>query len=180
MLLCIAALLWAVMHSSVSTLTRRKLCAVANWLSWGLKKWGFLHFECDWHKVCPITLQLSSPFLTLSRGSYTDGCMSWIQRILANILSWPVSLTGGICSYPSIFYFLLSCRHSFNEEADLLTLLQKGPFSTSMGSPWKPFFFLSVISGLSGKKFRVCADGTERNVCGIRRIVVPPVMMLKK
>lgn len=50
--------------------------------------------------------------------------------------------------------FLSVCRHSFNEEADLLTFLQKGPFSTSMGSPWKPFLLLSVISGLSGKKFR--------------------------
>ncbi|KAM7398986.1 hypothetical protein PAMP_018283 [Pampus punctatissimus] len=38
---------------------------------------------------------------------------------------------------------------SFNEEAELLTFLQKGPSSTSMGSPWKPFLLLSVISALS-------------------------------
>lgn len=61
---------------------------------------------------------------------------------------------------PSVF------RRSFNEEADLLTPLQKGPSSTSMGSPWKPFLLLSVISGLSGKKFKSWwLDIIVRNSC---------------
>uniref|UniRef100_A0A8C2HJA1 Contactin-5 n=1 Tax=Cyprinus carpio TaxID=7962 RepID=A0A8C2HJA1_CYPCA len=40
-------------------------------------------------------------------------------------------------------------RHCFNEETDLLTISQKGPSRTSMGSPWKPLLLLSVISGLA-------------------------------
>ncbi|KAA0714688.1 hypothetical protein E1301_Tti006472 [Triplophysa tibetana] len=39
--------------------------------------------------------------------------------------------------------------HCFNEETDLLTMSRKGPFRTSMGSPWKPLLLLSVISGLA-------------------------------
>lgn len=54
-------------------------------------------------------------------------------------------------------------RHSFNEEADLLTVSQKGPSSISMGSPWKPFLLLSVISGLSGKKFKCQPSHIYRN-----------------
>lgn len=67
--------------------------------------------------------------------------------ILACQVNWRPLNTWFFCLLP------LSQRHSFNEEADLLTLLQEGPFSTSMGSPWKPLFFLSIIGGLSGKNF---------------------------
>lgn len=72
------------------------------------------------------------------------------QRYCSSSHQWMISLSV--------------CRHSFNEEPDLLTFLQKGPSSTSMGSPWKPFLLLSVISGLSGKKFkRQCSKVIVRN-----------------
>lgn len=82
-----------------------------------------------------------------------------------------------LCSPPAWVlcwcYFLSAFRRSFNEEADLLTFLQKGPSSTSMGSPWKQFLLLSIISGLSGKKSkRAARDSCVRVVFmsrGIKR-----------
>lgn len=79
---------------------------------------------------------------------------------------WILFLSYCTYCHRLIFFSSAVCRHSFNEEADLLTFLQKGASSTSMGSPWKPFLLLSVISGLSGKKFwRRCTDTIVRSCC---------------
>lgn len=70
------------------------------------------------------------------------GLCFWTQWHALQLLSEPLAFSWWVHRGHGVN------EYSFNEVADLLTL-QKGPSSTSMGSPWKPFLFFSIISGLT-------------------------------